>query len=194
MIIAAEQRLRTPECVLHKMKLFWPCPCSFAGQGRLWHCRSLLVLSSKQDLFGIRIFPLSQTLMYFLCWKRNIILHYNSRKVGAYCSPFLVISEWKLMGMAAFGCGVSVKDILRCLAAQYNLDILKYHGGGNQPTIKIFLAGHFLSISWLFWKHLSVSEMTDAEDPWRCWRGQVQRASTSVERPCIMRAISRTLL
>lgn len=36
--------------------------------------------------------------------------------------------------------------------------------------------------------------MTDVEEPCRNWRWQVQGASRSTERPCIMRAISPTLL
>jgi len=77
---------KTIRRALCEMKLFWQCVFSFAEQILLWCRMILLVLSCKWVLFSIRIFPISQTFMYFLCWKRNIVLHNNWRKVAAY--PF----------------------------------------------------------------------------------------------------------
>lgn len=97
--------------------------------------------------FSTGILPISQTFLYFfvvgkeipssiIIEERQLLIHF----------PFPVISVCQLMGMATFCCGSYMGDILRYLAVQYNIDILKEHGSGNQPTLKIILTGNWFPI------------------------------------------------
>lgn len=130
---------KTTQKALCEMQLFWPRMFSFAEQILLGYPVSLPESSCKRVLFSIRIFFISQTFMYFLCWKRKIVLHNNWTQVATYPFPLSFISEWKLTGTRAFCCSVQMGDILRCLAAPYNIDILKIVWGRESTDRPGFL-------------------------------------------------------